>query len=339
MKVFLSAILALVSLFCFAQEKSIVHVVNNTKCETTERLTLQTLSQKLTTPYILEADKVRSIFRWITDNIAYNVKPYYTNMQTSYREDAQDDTGSLRSLSERVAEGVLQKKVAFCDGYARLFKTLCDYAGIKSEVITGYARTNISKVDNKFRSNHRWNAVLIDNKWHLLDATWASGYVTYASHFIPYYNDYYYLTPPADFIRDHYPEDLNWSLLASPPTLKEFNHTPFKNQAFSKNKIIAYKPAKGLIEASVGDTVKFELETDAVQKKLWVSDTAYIDTAATPIITVLDSAKSFCTIAGNKITYAYIVTSPSVEWLNVIFNDDAILRYKINIKKNYTAAN
>ncbi|MBA2760971.1 MAG: hypothetical protein H0U39_03245 [Segetibacter sp.] len=310
----------------------------------------QTLSYKLTSPFNTDAAKVRAIFRWITDNISYNVKPRYNSLRISqnvYYEDV-NDTGALKSLSERVAEGVLRKRVAFCDGYARLFKTLCDYAGIKSEVITGYARTNIDKVDKKFRSNHRWNAVLIDNTWHLLDATWASGYVSYGSEeFVQRYNDYYFLTPPNDFIRDHYPDDIRWTLLTGSPTLKEFQYSPFKKQAFLRHNILSYKPAGGFIEASVGDTLHFELETESTEKKLWVTDSAHIDTAITSTAvasdttitsTASDTTKPVCIITGNRVTYTYIVTSDTAEWINVIFNNDPILRYKLNVNKNYTVA-
>ncbi len=48
--------------------------------------------------------------------------------------------------------------------------------------------------------------------------------------------------------------------------------------------------------------------------------------------------KTVYVIAGNKVTYTYIVTSDTAEWLNIIFNNDPVLRYKLNVKKNYTAA-
>lgn len=336
MKVLLNIIFALLSLASFSQEKFV-----NYKRDASVATSPQALSYKLTSPYNNEADKVRAIFRWITENISYNVRPRYNSLRNSpsvYYED-DNDTGALKSLSERVAVGVLRSKVAFCDGYARLFKTLCDYAGIKSEVITGYARTNFTRVDQKFRSNHRWNAVLIDSTWHLLDVTWASGYVSYGlEEFVQRYNDYYFLTPPADFIRDHYPEDIKWTLLSNPPLLKEYEHTPFKSGAFSRNRILSFKPANGLIEASVGDTIHFELETEGMEKKLWVTDIASVDTSNVSTIAAADTAKPIITISGNKITYTYIVTSETAEWLNIIFNNDPILRYKLNVRKNYTAA-
>jgi transglutaminase/protease-like cytokinesis protein 3 len=142
--------------------------------------------------------------------------------------DDANDTGALKPLNERVAEGVLRKRVAFCDGYARLFKTLCDYAGITSELITGYAKTsNRKRTDYSFRSNHRWNAVMIDSTWKLLDATWASGYISSGSNdFVRRFDDKYFLSPPEEFIKDHYPEDTRWTLLPSPPSFKDYLNAP-----------------------------------------------------------------------------------------------------------------
>jgi transglutaminase/protease-like cytokinesis protein 3 len=297
------------------------------------------LSYKITSPYKTDLQKVRAIVQWIAENISYNVRPYYSNQQTPFflYYNEPDDTSALKSLSERVAEGVLMRRVAFCDGYSRLFKTLCDYAGIKSEVILGYAKTGMER-GNKFRSNHTWNAVYIDSAWKLLDVTWASGYATFGGDYVPHYNEYYFLTPPQDFVRDHYPEDLQWTLLSSPPVLKEFNYTPFKSQAFVRHKIVSYKPQNGIIEASVGDTLTFELETEEIEKKLWIADTPYIDSSVIASAATLDAAKASNIIRGNKVVYNYTVNSNAIEWLNVIFGNDLIMRYKLNIRKSDMAA-
>src|SRR4029079_2030806 len=137
-----------------------------------------TLAMQLTAPYSTDLEKVRAIFRWITEHIEYNTlrsQPYGIVYYDDGIESAHDNDSILQPLDLRVAEIVLKRRVAFCEGYARLFETLCDYAGIRSEVISGYSRTNMSS--RQFRCNHKWNAVLIDSNWYLLDVTWASGYL------------------------------------------------------------------------------------------------------------------------------------------------------------------
>jgi hypothetical protein len=190
----------------------------------------------------------------------------------------------------------------------------------------------------KFGANHRWNAVYLDSGWQLLDATWASGHLTYSTNsFVQSYNNHYFLTPPQAFARDHYPEDLRWSLLPEPPFMSEFRITPFKAHAFLKNNIISFKPELGVIEASEGDTLRFEIETYAEKKRLLVLDTAFVDSVA--IATAAsDIFKNTSVIGGNKIKYAYKITSPGDKWLSVVLNDEVIMRYKLNIRKNYTAS-
>ena len=302
--------------------------------------TPDSLARQLTLPYKKDIEKVRAIFRWITENISYNIKPLRNNnIAKSYIPDDPSDTGALKPLSERVAIDVLSRRLAFCDGYARLFSTLCTYAGIESEVITGYANGGLRR-KARFGSNHRWNAVRIDSSWYLLDATWASGYSTYAGNdFIKSYNDYYFLTSPKAFARDHYPEDLKWTLLTELPDMSEFNSSPFKTHAYSQNNIISYTPASGIINASVGDTLRFDIETSGEAKPAFIVDTPYVDSTVIANAIVADSARLMTQVDGKKTSLFYIVSSADVHWLNVIFGDEVILRYKLNVRKNDTAAN
>jgi len=310
-------------------------------------LTPDSLAHMLTNGYTTDRDKVASIFRWITENISYNTRPYYnaSHFPTTKMDD-DNDTGALKPLSERVAIDVLRKRIAFCDGYARLFKTLCDYAGIKSEVISGYADGGMGRRRLKFASNHRWNAVYLDSTWYLLDATWASGFITYNSNdFIQNYNHHYFLTPAQEFINDHYPEELQWTLLSRPPAIREFRYSPFKLNAFIKFNIKSFKPQSGTIEALPGDTIQIELETGSDEKRLYITDKPYFDSsviamAALPDTSIqtdstdqVNTSVQKYTVSGNKVFCKYIVSSPDVEWLNVIFNDEVIMRYKLNIKK------
>ena len=211
-----------------------------------------TLARWLTSAYKTELEKTRAIFRWIAEHISYKAKGPHKGpfKPLKYLNDDEADTSkTLKSLDERVAEIVLTRRLAVCDGYARLFKTLCDYAGIKSEIISGFARTGFERGINKFKTNHRWNAVMIDSVWHVLDVTWASGYTTNSfDDFTKRFNDYYFLTPPANFIKDHYPEDIRWSLMSEASIPWEFNAAPLKYQPFEKLKSIPIHHKKELLK-------------------------------------------------------------------------------------------
>lgn len=286
------------------------------------------LVKEITTPYETDREKVTAIFRWITDNITYNTRGFIRkkNGSANYYEEP-DDTGKvLKPLNQRVAETVLQRRRAVCDGYARLFKTLCDHAGVPSEIIMGYARTNGNSRRTKFGSNHTWNAVYIDSNWHLLDVTWASGFTNYkGDEFIRAYDNKYFLSPPGQFIADHYPEDIEWTLLKDPPALGEFNYAPFKYSGFIKSGVNSYLPAKGIIAASLGDSIRFEVETSNVFGLLAVSSTPPVDTIWSDDEPVI--------IGGREKSYTYYITDPASEWLYVTCNGRIILRYKLNIRK------
>ena len=223
MKWLVSLLLLLVANASMAQAKRVSFAEIDWKVQFVEAPTLDSLSRALTQPYTTDLEKVRSIFRWITEHISYKVRvPIYIRRHAPVNHSDPDDTAAvLKPLNERVALNVFKRREAVCDGYARLFKTLCDGAGIPSEIINGYARTSFNQVGKNFLSNHSWNAVYIDSSWHLVDATWASGYMSFrGDEFIRKYDDYYFLTRPEDFIRDHYPDELRWTLMDNPPTVK-----------------------------------------------------------------------------------------------------------------------
>ena len=99
------------------------------------------LAKKLTAPYKTDLEKFRAIFTWITSHIDYKLPSRsWSKTQTRSRQNT-DTTWESRSLDERVAYNVMKNRAAVCEGYARLLKTLCDYAGISCNVISGYARS------------------------------------------------------------------------------------------------------------------------------------------------------------------------------------------------------
>jgi hypothetical protein len=285
------------------------------------------LIKEITNPGQTDKQKVTAIFRWITDNISYNIRAAARNHGYIYEETDDDTARVLKPLNLRVAETVLKRRMAVCDGYARLFKTLCDHAGIPVKVITGYARTGWYRRQTKFGSNHSWNAVYIDSAWYLLDATWASGHTNYrGDEFIREYDNRYFLTDPWQFIQDHYPDDASWTLLKEPPTLNEFSQSPFRYMGFLKTGIRSYSPSRGVIEAAIGDSIRFEAESSIVYGLLEVvsgsqpEDTIWNDDA--PVI-----------IGGRKKSFTYTVTASTGNWLYVICNGYVILRYRLNIRK------
>jgi len=337
MKWIVSFLLFFITACCFGQPDRINYSRIDWNVQSIEPASPAILAKNITAPYSTDHEKVRAIFSWIAGHISYRVKNPYNFRRKNYAAEIVSeipDTGALKSANEAVAETVLANRSAVCDGYSRLFKILCDYAGVESAIVTGYARSNSDRMGQKFRSNHNWNAVYIDSTWYLLDVTWASGSLSYfGDAFIRHFDDYYFLTSPELFIRDHWPDDMRWALLPNPPALREFDRMPFRQRSFIKYNITSYLPQTGVIEAAVGDTILFELQTADFQKdKTMAPDTIYMDSTLlfrSSILTYLQPEW-----AGNKARYHYIVESGDVEWLHLVYNKDVVLRYKLKIRKN-----
>ena len=71
---------------------------------------------------------------------------------------------------------------------------------------------------------------------------------------------------------------LNGLCLSDPPTLTEFNRSPFKQPSFNY-KIVSYSPSKGIINATVGDTITIALQTIDDKKNLFLFDKSSVDSS------------------------------------------------------------
>ena len=151
--------------------------------------------------------KTRAIFRWITHHIRYDSQAL--------------TSGNYGDLSPA---GVLQRRKAVCAGYANLFEALGRAMRLNVATIRGYSKGLGYTVGSRFngQSNHAWNAVQINGKWHLLDCTWGAGHVTEPGGYVREFNEHYFLTPPKEFIYDHFPENSNWQFLDRIISLHEY---------------------------------------------------------------------------------------------------------------------
>lgn len=283
------------------------------------------LAETLTQTAKSDKEKVEALFYWIASNIQYRLKPSHSEKINWQQKD--DTSRYLPPLDLRIAEEVLAKRVAVCEGYARLFKTLCLYADVPCEMITGFAKNGSDRTNSRFQSNHNWNAVYFDSSWHLLDVTWASGYILNNNQFVPRLDDRYFLTEPKTFLEDHYPEDLRWTLLENPPLPQEFFHTPFKPQSFIKKQVTSYRPKQGVLNAAAGDTIVLEITLKDPTKKVFLIDDRYQETALQqgPLFEPEHNA--------NQGRFIYRASDAGVKWLSFLVEGEVVLKYRIDIKK------
>lgn len=152
-------------------------------------------------------EKTTEIFNWIAQNIKYDTLGVKNNVWSTY------------TSAEAIMIDTYDKRKGVCTGYAYLFKRMLEYNGIKSEVISGYARNGLSTY-SLAKPNHDWNAVFIDNQWKLFDVTWASATDIEAND-NPWYN-----VDPNKFILSHYPKQADLAFTDKKYTLNDFFSFP-----------------------------------------------------------------------------------------------------------------
>jgi len=162
------------------------------------------LAYALTKDLRTDHEKFRSLFRWVANNISYSFSA--KNSDPQY---------------------ILKKKRAVCSGYSNLLNELCFHAKINCEIVEGFAKSYGADIGKIKEANHAWNTVELDGTWYLVDVTWAAGYVD-KRKFYRKFDEYYFLTPPEEFIWRHYPVDSRWFLFDNPMSKREFERNPIK---------------------------------------------------------------------------------------------------------------
>jgi hypothetical protein len=161
-------------------------------------------------------ERVRAFFYWIAGHITYD--------EEAFREE--------RRRINRSIEDILRRQRAVCTGYAQLFQAMCREAAISCEVVEGYSKGTLTTSPDLNKPDHAWNAVYLDKKWHLVDATWGSSVLQRANDFVQIENDAYFLSPPERFIITHLPGTPKWQLLSCPVSPKLFRQPADSITAF-----------------------------------------------------------------------------------------------------------
>ncbi len=216
---------------------------------------IQELANLLSSLAETEAEKARSIYTWIADDIAYDVEMSLGNL---YFADVRATT-------------VLETRQTICSGYANLYKALAKAMGLDAAIIEGTA-TGASYVVGESTINHAWNAVKIEGQWYLLDVTWGAGIVE-DNQFQKRFNPYYFATPPEQLIFDHFPANGVWQLLETPYTQKEFQDLPTVSPAlFEKNIDLVSHPKKAITIENSTEIILSVPEEIVVTTKLKKND-------------------------------------------------------------------
>lgn len=99
------------------------------------------------------SSKVNSLHNTVADTLSYDKE----------HASSGDPVGTIIRSAYTALSG--DHKVV-CEGYAKMFKVLCDAADVPCLIVTGVAGTKDSF------ENHMWNYVEVDGLWYLVDCTW-----------------------------------------------------------------------------------------------------------------------------------------------------------------------
>jgi hypothetical protein len=178
---------------------------------------IESLAAYLAEPAKNDREMARAIFRWIAENIDYNMEAFFKG------------GGGAAG-----AEEVLKSGKSVCYGYSDLFLSLAGEAGLEAARISGYGKGYGYQPGKNFSgpSNHAWNAVKINGSWYLVDSTWAAGYVNGEGKYVRKFDDHFFMTPPTQFIYDHFPEEDCWQLLDEPVSKEKFENMVYLQSDF-----------------------------------------------------------------------------------------------------------
>lgn len=131
------------------------------------------LAHQITQGLVTDREKAHAIFLWVATHISYDT------------EGVKDRSYTSRSLD---ALTVLQSRLTVCEGYSNLYAALLRAVGIRSKVIIGKAfgqgrpsdvsPEQVCQKDDPHWYGHGWNEVYVDNRWILVDTTFAAQYNT-----------------------------------------------------------------------------------------------------------------------------------------------------------------
>ncbi|KAI0881030.1 uncharacterized protein GGS22DRAFT_74781 [Annulohypoxylon maeteangense] len=199
-------------------------------------------------PYKSEVQRLRAIFTWVAEKV-------------NWEEDFDGDIDTRRAIST---------KRACSEEYAVLVHEMCAAIGIPSEVIRGYLKTpgEVPETGMMPRSNHFWNAVIIDNEWRMIDCCLASpsnprrGLYSGASSAIA--ESWYFLTRPSELCWTHIPEHHSQQHICPPVAHETLLNLPGACPPFFKQAIamVDYNTSLTRIEDLEMVHIKFNVPPD-----------------------------------------------------------------------------
>ncbi|KAI1735068.1 hypothetical protein F4680DRAFT_315105 [Xylaria scruposa] len=172
-------------------------------------------------PYRSDVQRLRAIYVWVAE-------------QVTWEEDFESEVDTRR---------VIQARRACAEEYAVLVHEMCAAIGIHSEIVRGYLKTpgEVPETNIMPRSNHWWNAVLVDDEWRMMDCCLASPsnprrglYSNAGSGTADFW---WFLTRPTELCWTHIPEHFAQQHICPPVAHETLLNLPGACPPYFKNAI------------------------------------------------------------------------------------------------------
>jgi transglutaminase/protease-like cytokinesis protein 3 len=226
------------------------------------------LAELINRDFTKPEEKARAIYAWIALNVEYDVKALKTSTKSiSYSYSSPEEKIEIENKIETdLAVKTLRTRKGVCQGYSTLFKVLCDLTDIECKIITGTAKTIPQDIGKKtMQTNHAWNAVKINETWHLVDVTWGAGHLdTQDGQFVKIYTDVYFFMKPEKFFLKHYPENPDWLLIEK--TASDFAGLPLYYTDYFTANINIEEPQNGIVKTRKDKTISIILKNSENRK-------------------------------------------------------------------------
>ena len=207
---------------------------------------------KSKTEDLSEKEKAFVLFKWIGQNIDYDVK--------------NKNAGKKVDCSK---EGVFKSGKTVCSGYSNLFLDIALYLNLKVESVSCYAKGAGYIPGEKIyasSTNHEYNVINLDGKWYPIDSTWGAGHSN-GNKYIREFCEFYFLADPELLIKTHFPSNEKWQLTKKIYKLSEFEKWPKVFSNFYEFGFRQFYPEEGCLELNDKNIIKFVIYGENMKEK------------------------------------------------------------------------
>jgi len=241
------------------------------------------LATKIIQDFNDDASKVRAAFKWLTNNIQYNLEEYhhpkivhqieYSTYQYSSEKERLRKASAMKEriqkrANDKIVRDAFLTRKGVCEEYVQSFKKLADLLGIESEIIRGNVRNSINQIGKvPLGTNHAWNALKINGRWAIIDVTWASGY-SLNNKWIQSFNDYYFDMDSRKIGFTHYPSEERWQKILNSGAIVDFYNQPIFIETLLEKNIELLTPKKGVVTVKKKQKLTFKFKNLLPNHKL-----------------------------------------------------------------------